>query len=187
MPLVTPTRLLSPFPNHDQCRFVGDVWRHPTSRLRESLLRPQRPDNCAVACASTWVGARPTKYLPLTWTTSTTRNHSRSSSLIYVAPETVWRTDMRRFHERFRAAPQTRDYFAFLKATDGLLHTQGPGAPQCGTWNRSTRSSNDIRAFCGNETEIVMFSDHGMNLEENQRVDLVTHLAAQELQGLQVG
>ena len=46
--------------------------------------------------------------------------------LIYVAPERVWRTDMRRFHERFRAAPQSRDYFAFLKGTDGLLHAQGP-------------------------------------------------------------
>ena len=51
--------------------------------------------------------------------------------LIYVAPEKVWRTDMQRFRERFRAAPQTRDYFAFLKATDGLLHAQGP-ARLCG-------------------------------------------------------
>ncbi len=48
--------------------------------------------------------------------------------LIYVAPEKVWRADMQRFRERFRAAPQNRDYFAFLKATDGLLHAQGPDA-----------------------------------------------------------
>ena len=33
---------------------------------------------------------------------------------------------MRRFHERFRHAPQRRDYFAFLKGTDGLLHIRGP-------------------------------------------------------------
>src|SRR5436305_11155681 len=46
--------------------------------------------------------------------------------LVYVAPETVWRADMRRFHERFRNAPQDRDYFAFLKGTDGLLHIRGP-------------------------------------------------------------
>jgi len=39
--------------------------------------------------------------------------------LVYVAPEAVWRADMRRFRERFRCAPQTRDYFAFLKGTDG--------------------------------------------------------------------
>ena len=46
--------------------------------------------------------------------------------LVYVAPEAVWRADMRRFHERFRAAPQTREFFAFLKGTDGLLHIRGP-------------------------------------------------------------
>src|ERR687883_384639 len=45
--------------------------------------------------------------------------------LVYVAPEMVWRADMRRFRERFREAPQTRDYFAFLKGTDGLLHIRG--------------------------------------------------------------
>src|SRR5215510_795607 len=33
--------------------------------------------------------------------------------LIYVAPERVWRADMQRFRERFKAAPQGRDYFAF--------------------------------------------------------------------------
>lgn len=47
--------------------------------------------------------------------------------LVYVAPETVWRADMRRFRERFKGAPQDRDYFAFLKGTDGLLHIRGPG------------------------------------------------------------
>jgi hypothetical protein len=95
--------------------------------------------------------------------------------LIYVAPERVWRTDMRRFHERFRAAPQSRDYFAFLKGTDGLLHAQGPARLNVAL-ETLDKILNEIRAFCGNETEIVLFSDHGMNLEENKRVDLVTHL-----------
>jgi len=95
--------------------------------------------------------------------------------LIYVAPERVWRTDMRRFHESFRAAPQTRDYFAFLKATDGLLHAQGPERLNVALATLD-RILNEIREFCGRETEIVLFSDHGMNLEENQRVDLVPHL-----------
>ena len=95
--------------------------------------------------------------------------------LIYVAPEKVWRADMQRFRERFKAAPPTRDYFAFLKATDGLLHAQGPErlAVALESLDHILR---EIRAFCGNETEIVMFSDHGMNLEENQRVDLATTL-----------
>lgn len=95
--------------------------------------------------------------------------------LIYVAPEKVWRADMQRFRERFKAAPQTRDYFAFLKATDGLLHAQGPErlAVALESLDQILR---EIRAFCGNETEIVMFSDHGMNLEENRRVDLASTL-----------
>ena len=95
--------------------------------------------------------------------------------LIYVAPEKVWRADMQRFRERFKAAPQTRDYFAFLKATDGLLHAQGP--ERLGVALESLdKILREIRAFCGNETEIVMFSDHGMNLEENRRVDLASTL-----------
>jgi len=95
--------------------------------------------------------------------------------LIYVAPEKVWRADMQRFRERFRAAPQSRDYFAFLKATDGLLHAQGPErlAVALESLDNILR---EIQEFCGNETEIVMFSDHGMNLEENRRVDLSSTL-----------
>jgi hypothetical protein len=95
--------------------------------------------------------------------------------LIYVAPETVWRADMQKFRERFRAAPQTRDYFAFLKATDGLLHAQGP-ARLAVALESLDKILTEIRNYCGDETEIVMFSDHGMNLEENRRVDLMTTL-----------
>jgi hypothetical protein len=95
--------------------------------------------------------------------------------LIYVAPESVWRADMQRFRERFRNAPQTRDYFAFLKATDGLLHSQGPA--RLGVALESLdKILKEIRTYCGNETEIVMFSDHGMNLEENRRVPLASTL-----------
>src|SRR5438477_12142164 len=46
--------------------------------------------------------------------------------LIYVATEKVWRADMRRFRERFLSAPPARDFFGFIKATDGLLHLRGP-------------------------------------------------------------
>ncbi len=95
--------------------------------------------------------------------------------LIYVAPDAVWRADMRRFHERFRAAPPARDFFAFLKATDGLLHCRGPRHLQTALESLD-RILRDVRAACGAETEIVLFSDHGMNLEENRRVHLQTHL-----------
>src|SRR5258705_10700610 len=101
--------------------------------------------------------------------------------LVYVAPDKVWRADMRRFRERFGAAPQNRDYFAFLKGTDGLLHGQGPA--RLGIALESLdKILNEIQNSCGNETEIVMFSDHGMNLEENRRVDLATSLRRQGFQ-----
>jgi hypothetical protein len=101
--------------------------------------------------------------------------------LIYVAPEKVWRADMQRFRERFRAAPQTRDYFAFLKATDGLLHAQGPERLAVALESLD-QILKEIQAYCGEETEIVMFSDHGMNLEENRRVNLATTLRQQGFQ-----
>jgi len=95
--------------------------------------------------------------------------------LVYVAPEKVWRLDMQRFRDRFRASPQARDYFAFLKATDGLLHIRGPErlAVALESLDEILR---EIQAFCGCETEIVLFSDHGMNLHENRRVSLKTFL-----------
>ena len=95
--------------------------------------------------------------------------------LIYVAPEKVWRADMQRFRERFKATSQQSDYFAFLKATDGLLHAQGPErlAVALESLDKILR---EIQSYCGNEIEIVMFSDHGMNLEENRRVNLASTL-----------
>jgi hypothetical protein len=95
--------------------------------------------------------------------------------LIYVAPETVWRADMRRFRERFQSAPQHRDFFAFLKGTDGLLHIRGP--ERLGVALHSLDLIlREIQATCGRETEIVLFSDHGMNLQENRRIHLQSHL-----------
>jgi hypothetical protein len=95
--------------------------------------------------------------------------------LIYVAPDTVWRADMQKFSERFRSAPQTRDYFAFLKATDGLLHSQGPARLNIALESLD-KILKEIQSYCGAETEIVMFSDHGMNLEENRRVAIASTL-----------
>ena len=95
--------------------------------------------------------------------------------LVYVAPETVWRADMRRFRERFQAAPQDRDYFAFLKGTDGLLHIRGPERLNVALLSLDGLL-REIQAWCGTETEMVLFSDHGMNLQENRRVPLQEHL-----------
>lgn len=95
--------------------------------------------------------------------------------LIYVATERVWRTDMQRFRERFAAAPRTSDFFGFLKATDGLLHIGGPDKLLVALESLD-RILSEIQSYCGSETEIVLFSDHGMNLERNHRSHLVTHL-----------
>jgi hypothetical protein len=46
---------------------------------------------------------------------------------------------------------------------------------------------SEIRAFCGNETEIVMFSDHGMNLEENRRVGPCLYSAAERFSACDSG
>ena len=97
--------------------------------------------------------------------------------LVYVAPDAVWQADMRRFRERFRSAPQDRDFFAFLKGTDGLLHIRGPRKLETALESLD-KILREIQDFCGAETEIVLFSDHGMNLEENRRVHLQTHLRA---------
>lgn len=95
--------------------------------------------------------------------------------LVYVAPEAVWRADMKRFRERFRLAPQDRDFFAFLKGTDGLLHIRGRKRLDAALESLD-RILTEIHEWCGSETEIVLFSDHGMNLQENRRVNLQTHL-----------
>ncbi|HEV3467834.1 MAG TPA: alkaline phosphatase family protein, partial [Pyrinomonadaceae bacterium] len=95
--------------------------------------------------------------------------------LVYVATDTVWRADQRRFRERFLAADPARDFFGFLKATDGLLHIGGP-ARLAVALRSLDRLLRGIQKEAGAETEIVLFSDHGMNLEENRRVPLQTHL-----------
>jgi hypothetical protein len=98
--------------------------------------------------------------------------------LIYVATETVWRADLNRFRDKFRAAAPDRDFFAFLKATDGLLHKGGPARLNVALESLD-KLLREVQVACGSETEIVLFSDHGMNLEENRRVHLQTHLRAQ--------
>ena len=97
--------------------------------------------------------------------------------LVYVAPDAVWRADMRRFRERFRRAPHSRDFFAFLKGTDGLLHIRGPQKLHVALQSLD-KILTEIQDVCGAETEIVLFSDHGMNLEENRKIHLQTHLRA---------
>ena len=170
----TPTRLLSPFPTMTNVALSTMFGATPPAGY-ESLYFDRNAREVRGGIRK-YLGWRTPDKIPSSYMDNLDYQEPLAFEfLIYVAPERVWRTDMRRFQERFRAAPQSRDYFAFLKGTDGLLHAQGPERLNVAL-ETLDKILNEIRAFCGNETEIVLFSDHGMNLEENQRVDLATHL-----------
>ena len=169
-----PSRLLSPFPTLTNVALAA-MFKASAPMGYESLYfdRAAREVRGGV---SKYIGRRTPDKVPSSYMDELDYQEPLPFEfLIYVAPEAVWRADMRRFHERFRAAPQDRDYFAFLKGTDGLLHI-------CGRKRLDTalvsldRILRDIHATCGAETEIVLFSDHGMNLQENRRSHLQTQL-----------
>jgi hypothetical protein len=169
-----PTHLLSPFPTMTNVALSAMFGASPPAGY-ESLYFDRAAGELRGGIRK-YVGRRTPDKIPSSYMDNLDYQEPLPFEfLIYVAPETVWRADMQKFRERFRAAPQTRDYFAFLKATDGLLHAQGP-ARLAVALESLDNILTEIRNYCGNETEIVMFSDHGMNLEENRRVDLVTTL-----------
>jgi hypothetical protein len=169
-----PSRLLSPFPTMTNVALSAMLGASPPAGY-ESLYFDRNARELRGGIRK-YIGRRTPDKVPSSYMDDLDYQEPLPFEfLIYVAPEKVWRADMQRFRERFRAAPQSRDYFAFLKATDGLLHAQGPErlAVALESLDKILR---EIQAFCGNETEIVMFSDHGMNLEENRRVDLSSTL-----------
>jgi hypothetical protein len=169
-----PSRLLSPFPTMTNVALSAMLGASPPAGY-ESLYFDRNARELRGGIRK-YIGRRTPDKVPSSYMDDLDYQEPLPFEfLIYVAPEKVWRADMQRFRERFRAAPQSHDYFAFLKATDGLLHAQGPErlAVALESLDKILR---EIQAFCGNETEIVMFSDHGMNLEENRRVDLSTTL-----------
>ncbi|HEV8188780.1 MAG TPA: alkaline phosphatase family protein [Pyrinomonadaceae bacterium] len=169
-----PSRLLSPFPTMTNVALSAMLGASPPAGY-ESLYFDRNARELRGGIRK-YIGRRTPDKVPSSYMDDLDYQEPLPFEfLIYVAPEKVWRADMQRFRERFRAAPQSRDYFAFLKATDGLLHAQGPErlAVALESLDNILR---EIQEFCGNETEIVMFSDHGMNLEENRRVDLSSTL-----------
>src|SRR5918995_3803053 len=171
----SPTRLLSPFPTMTNVALSAMFTATPPAGY-ESLYFDRSAGELRGGIRK-YLGRRTPDKIPSSYMDDLDYQEPLAFEfLIYVAPEKVWRTDMQRFRERFRAAPQTRDYFAFLKATDGLLHTQGPDRLSVALESLD-KILREIQSYCGQETEIVMFSDHGMNLEENRRVDLKSTLA----------
>jgi hypothetical protein len=169
-----PTRLLSPFPTMTNVALSAMLGATAPAGY-ESLYFDRKARELRGGI-SKYVGRRTPDKVPSSYMDELDYQEPLPFEfLIYVAPEKVWRADMQRFRERFRAAPQNRDYFAFLKATDGLLHAQGP-ARLAVALESLDKILKEIRRYCGDETEIVMFSDHGMNLEENRRVPLASTL-----------
>ena len=177
-----PTRLLSPFPTMTNVALSAMFTATPPPGY-ESLYFDRSARELRGGIRK-YLGRRTPDKIPSSYMDDLDYQEPLAFEfLIYVAPERVWRADMQRFRERFRAAPQDRDYFAFLKATDGLLHAQGPSRLNVALESLD-RILTEIRKHCGSETEIVLFSDHGMNLEENKRVPLTTEL---QRRGFQVG
>ena len=169
-----PTRLLSPFPTMTNVALSAMLGASPPAGY-ESLYFDRNAGELRGGIRK-YIGRRTPDKIPSSYMDDLDYQEPLPFEfLIYVAPEKVWRTDMQRFRERFRAAPQTRDYFAFLKATDGLLHAQGPDRLSVALESLD-KILSEIQSYCGQETEIVMFSDHGMNLEENRRADLKSTL-----------
>ncbi len=170
----SPTRLLSPFPTMTNIALSAMLGGTPPAGY-ESLYfdRDARELRGGI---SKYVGRRSPEKFPASYMESLDYQEPLAFEfLVYVAPERVWRADMRRFRERFHAAPPNRDYFAFLKGTDGLLHIRGAASLDVALESLD-KILNEIQSVCGRETEIVLFSDHGMNLQKNLRVSLRTHL-----------
>lgn len=169
-----PTRLLSPFPTMTNVALSAMFGATPPAGY-ESLYFDRSAGELRGGIRK-YVGRRTPDKIPSSYMDDLDYQEPLPFEfLIYVAPEKIWRADMQKFRERFRAAPANRDYFAFLKATDGLLHSQGP-ARLAVALESLDKILREISRYCGSETEIVMFSDHGMNLEENQRVPLQSEL-----------
>jgi hypothetical protein len=170
----SPARLLSPFPTMTNVALSAMFSASPPAGY-ESLYFDRSARELRGGIKK-YIGRRTPDKIPSSYMDQLDYQEPLAFEfLVYVAPDKVWRADMQRFRERFRAAPQTRDYFAFLKGTDGLLHGQGPRRLAVALETLDAILT-EIQEFCGNETEIVLFSDHGMNLEENRRVNLATHL-----------
>ena len=169
-----PARLLSPFPTMTNIALSAMFGATPPHGY-ESLYFDKTAGHLRGG-VSKYIGRRTPDKIPSSYMDELDYQEPLAFEfLVYVAPEKVWRADMQRFHERFHCAPQTRDYFAFLKGTDGLLHIRGP-ARLAVALESLDKILREIQAFCGKETEIVLFSDHGMNLCENVRVHLKTFL-----------
>jgi hypothetical protein len=175
-----PSRLLSPFPTMTNVA-LAQMFRATPPPGYESLYF-DRDERRLSGGVRKYLGRRTPDKIPSSYMDELDYQEPLAFEfLIYVATERVWQADMRRFRERFLSAPPTRDFFGFLKATDGLLHKCGPERLHVALRSLD-QILRGIQQTCGSETEIVLFSDHGMNLQDNRRVHMQTHLTARGFQ-----
>ena len=169
-----PARLLSPFPTLTNVALAEMLGATPPNGY-ESLYFDREAKELRGGVRK-YIGRRTPDKVPSSYMDELDYQEPLAFEfLIYVATEAVWRADMRRFRERFLSAPPARDFFGFLKATDGLLHIGGP-ARLAVALESLDRLLREIQRAAGSETEVVLFSDHGMNLVENRRLHLQSHL-----------
>ncbi|HST53039.1 MAG TPA: hypothetical protein VLJ61_13595 [Pyrinomonadaceae bacterium] len=169
-----PSRLLSPFPTLTNVALAQMLRASPPNGY-ESLYFDREARELRGGIGK-YVGRRTPGKIPSSYMDELDYQEPLPFEfLIYVATESVWKADMKRFRERFVASNRARDFFGFIKATDGLLHIRGPER-LCVALRSLDALLRGIQTECGAETEIVLFSDHGMNLEENRRVHLQSYL-----------
>lgn len=169
-----PARLLSPFPTLTNVALAEMLGATPPNGY-ESLYFDREAKELRGGVRK-YIGRRTPDKVPSSYMDELDYQEPLAFEfLIYVATDAVWRADMRRFRERFLSAPPSRDFFGFLKATDGLLHIGGP-ARLAVALQSLDQLLREIQRAAGSETEMVLFSDHGMNLLENRRVNLQSYL-----------
>jgi hypothetical protein len=169
-----PARLLSPFPTLTNVALAEMLGATPPNGY-ESLYFDREAKELRGGVRK-YIGRRTPDKVPSSYMDELDYQEPLAFEfLIYVATDAVWRADMRRFRECFLSAPPSRDFFGFLKATDGLLHIGGPARLSVALQSLD-RLLREIRRAAGSETEVVLFSDHGMNLVENRRLHLQSYL-----------
>src|SRR5437763_3379711 len=151
-----PARLLSPFPTLTNVALAQMLRASPPNGY-ESLYFDREAKELRGGIGK-YIGRRTPDKVPSSYMDELDYQEPLPFEfLIYVATDKVWRADMRRFRERFLAAPPARDFFGFIKATDGLLHLRGP-EQLLGALRSLDAILREIQKSAGSETEIVLFS-----------------------------
>jgi hypothetical protein len=94
--------------------------------------------------------------------------------LVYVMPQTIYRADLDRFLEKFKAS-EAPVFAGYLKSTDGLIHLGGQEKLDWALRLLDDELSRLWEAHRG-KMEITLFSDHGNNMVGGQRLPLKDHL-----------